>query len=114
MATTLSSHAFVNWHAAALSALSACPDGVLLIASFLVAGMVPFWCLLPLSWAVAIGLVTWVVGCACLHRRMSSRRGGKRLEHAPSPQYISDARAETILSNALRHAPELGYVEVGH
>ena len=51
----------------------------------LVAGMVPFWCLLPLSWAVAIGLVTWVVGCACLHRRISSRRGGKRLEYAGAP-----------------------------
>ena len=65
----------------------------------LVAGMVPFWCLLPLSWALAIGLVTWVVGCACLHRRISSRRGGKRLEYAGAPSLpvsplLSPSRAE--------------------
>ena len=71
----------------------------------LVAGMVPLWCLLPLSWAVTIGLVTWVVGCACLHRRISSRHGGvhggKRLEYTgggapslPVSPLLSPSRAE--------------------
>ena len=69
----------------------------------LVAGMVPLWCLLPLSWAVTIGLVTWVVGCACLHRRISSRHGGvhggKRLEYTGAPSLpvsplLSPSRAE--------------------
>ena len=68
-------------------------------------GMVPFWCLLPVSWAVALGLVTWLVGCACLHQRLSLRRGGgTRVEpgRPSTPEYLSDSCAEMLLSNSLR------------